>query len=126
MRANSALLFIVLTVASGFAFSQSNPSSTQQRETSNSNKDKQPSKKDDVVRISVTLVQVDAVVTDRQGKPVTDFEIFEDGRAQRITNFSYIATRQDSTAPPRTEGRSRVPSPITPTARLRPDQLVEP
>src|SRR2546426_11544745 len=53
--------------------------------------------KDAAVRISVTLVQVDAVVTDGKGQPVTDlkpsdFEIFEDGRRQHITNFSYIAT----------------------------------
>src|SRR5689334_9067688 len=43
--------------------------------------------KDEVVRISVTLVQVDAVVTDGKGKYVTDlqpedFEITEDGKRQ--------------------------------------------
>ena len=31
-------------------------------------------KEDDVVRISVTLVQVDAVVTDQHGKQVTDLK----------------------------------------------------
>jgi hypothetical protein len=41
--------------------------------------------KDEPVRISVTLVQVDAVVTDGKGRQVTDlkpedFEILEDGR----------------------------------------------
>lgn len=51
--------------------------------------------KDDVVRITTNLVQVDAVVT-KDGKPVTnltagDFEIFEDGRAQTITSFAYIS-----------------------------------
>src|SRR5260370_18630735 len=55
-----------------------------------------PKSKDDVVRISVTLVQVDAVVTDDKGKQVTDlkpedFQILEDGRPHRITNFSYIS-----------------------------------
>lgn len=49
---------------------------------------------DDVVRITTNLVQVDAVVTDKQGKLVTDLqpeeiEIFEDGRKQKITHFSY-------------------------------------
>lgn len=48
----------------------------------------------DVVRINTNLVQVDAVVT-KGGKQVTDlkaedFEIFQDGRRQTITNFSYI------------------------------------
>ncbi len=72
----------------------------------------------DVVRITTNLVQVDVVVT-KDGKQVTDlkpedFEIFEDGRPQRITNFSYISNipsvtsaltvassaRRDKTAPP--------------------------
>ena len=56
---------------------------------------------DDVVRISTKLVQIDAVVTDDKGKPVTnlraeDFEILEDGKLQEITNFSYIKLRQAS------------------------------
>jgi hypothetical protein len=52
---------------------------------------------DQVVRIGVTLVQVDAVVTDKQGKLVTglkpeDFEILVDGKSEAITNFSFIST----------------------------------
>ena len=47
----------------------------------------------DVVRITTNLMQVDATVTDRDGKQVTDlkaadFEIMENGRPQAITNFS--------------------------------------
>jgi VWFA-related protein len=50
-----------------------------------------------VIRITVNLVQVDAVVTDSKGRQVTnlgprDFEILEDGRPQKITNFSYVFT----------------------------------
>ena len=50
-----------------------------------------------VVHVEVNLVQVDAVVTDGKGKPVTnltsaDFEIRQDGKPQRITNLSYIDT----------------------------------
>ena len=49
---------------------------------------------DDVVRIATNLVQVDAIVTDKSGKLVTDLkpeevEIFEDGHKQKITNFSF-------------------------------------
>lgn len=51
----------------------------------------------DVVRITTNLVQVDAVVTDKKGKVVTDLkpeevEIYEDGRKQKITNFLYYMT----------------------------------
>ncbi|HEY9283119.1 MAG TPA: hypothetical protein VIP46_06660, partial [Pyrinomonadaceae bacterium] len=50
---------------------------------------------DEVVRITTNLVQVDAVVTDKDGRQVTgltadDFEVEENGRARQITNFSYI------------------------------------
>ena len=49
------------------------------------------------LRVSVNLVQVDAVVTDAHGKQVTnltadDFDIREDGRPQKITAFSYVKT----------------------------------
>ena len=52
---------------------------------------------EDVVRITTNLVQVDASVTDKQGHPVTDlqkddFEVYEDGRLQPITNFSFVST----------------------------------
>jgi VWFA-related protein len=59
---------------------------------------------EDVVRITTNLVQVDAVVT-RGGKQVTDlraedFEILEDGRPQKITNFSYIWNVPTPAPPP--------------------------
>jgi VWFA-related protein len=46
-------------------------------------------------RVEVNYVEVDAVVTDAQGNPVTDltiddFEVREDGRPQKITAFSTI------------------------------------
>jgi len=47
------------------------------------------------IRITVNLVQVDAVVTDAAGRHISgltagDFEIFQDGKRQRITAFSYV------------------------------------
>jgi VWFA-related protein len=50
---------------------------------------------DTVIRINVNLVQVDATVTDSQGKPVKDlkaedFQILQDGKPQVITNFTYV------------------------------------
>src|SRR5438270_8872289 len=60
---------------------------------------------EDVVRITTNLVQVDAVVTDKNGKIVTDLkpeevQISEDGRQQKITNFSYNVTESEKTAAP--------------------------
>lgn len=48
------------------------------------------------IRVTTTLVQVDAVVTGRDGKPVTgltqdDFELLEDGNVREIRSFSYVA-----------------------------------
>ena len=48
-----------------------------------------------VFRLSVSLVQLDAVVTDKQGRHVTtlgrdDFEVYQDGRPQPVTAVSYV------------------------------------
>jgi VWFA-related protein len=58
---------------------------------------------DEVVRITSNLIQVDAVVLDAEGRQVTDlaagdFELSEDGRAQAITNFSYVDTSPETAA----------------------------
>ncbi len=50
----------------------------------------------DVVKISTSLVQLDAVVVDKKGNPVTDltaddFEILQDGKTQKLTNLTYIS-----------------------------------
>lgn len=55
------------------------------------------SSKEDILRVTTNLVQVDAVVLDKHGKQVTDlqpedFIISEDGRPQKITYFTYIST----------------------------------
>ncbi|MEQ1644453.1 MAG: hypothetical protein ABL959_13480, partial [Pyrinomonadaceae bacterium] len=49
---------------------------------------------DDVVKITTKLVQVDVVVTDKKGAQVrdltaADFELLQDGKAQKIMGFSY-------------------------------------
>ncbi|MGI9037137.1 MAG: VWA domain-containing protein, partial [Pyrinomonadaceae bacterium] len=55
-----------------------------------------PPQADDVVKVSTNLVQVDAIVTDNSGNPVTnltskDFDILQDGKPQTITGISYIS-----------------------------------
>src|ERR1043165_10182016 len=50
---------------------------------------------DDRIVVTTNLVQVDAVVTDKNGKQITDlrpddFELIEGGRTREIVGFSYI------------------------------------
>lgn len=51
---------------------------------------------DDVVKITTNLVQVDAVVADKNGKLITDLkqeevELYEDSKRQQVTHFSWNA-----------------------------------
>ncbi len=87
---------------------------------------------DDVVRITANLVQLDAVVTDKNGTQVTDltdddFEVFEDGRPQRISNLSYVTTTSVSpsraTEARRKEENKTDPLTRTPPTKLRADQV---
>src|SRR5260221_10656332 len=83
-----------------------------------------------VLRVTVNLVQVDAVVTDSKGKQVTnltadDFEDLQDGKRQKITKFSYISTAAPTPAPiaPVPSGPAIRSAPAPPPVRLRPSQV---
>jgi VWFA-related protein len=83
---------------------------------------------DEVVRITSNLVQVDVVVTDRKGNPTTDltaedFEILEDNRAQKITNFSYVSNQTAEAAPAAEPATKERNAPPAPPVRLRPEQV---
>src|SRR5258708_3159392 len=74
-------------------------------QSKSSEKQKPPQQDDYVVKLGTTLVQIDAVVTDRNGKHVTDlrpdeFEVLQDGKPQKITNFSYIFSEPGKTSVP--------------------------
>src|SRR5712691_7567495 len=61
-------------------------------------------------QVEVHVVNVDATVTDAHGNPILDltqddFEIFEDGVPQKVTNFSIIRTA--GTPPPAAAAESR-------------------
>jgi len=83
-----------------------------------------------VVRINVNLVQMDAVVTDSKGRPVTDlkaedFEILQDGVPQKITNFSYVTEGVKPIAPAAAAAprpKNEPPAPAPPVA-LKPEQV---
>jgi VWFA-related protein len=85
------------------------------------------SDEDEVVRITTNLVQVDAVVTDKDGNQVTDlkaedFEVLEDNRPQTITNFSYISAEGTYVETP-VAPRAAPGVPTKPPVPLRPEQV---
>lgn len=83
MKYSAALLTLLLLACVAVSIAQG-PGRTQR-----------PEKNDDRVIVTTNLVQVDAIVTDKSGRPVTDlgpedFELVEGGRAHQVTGFSYI------------------------------------
>jgi VWFA-related protein len=124
------LLVVILIVQLGSGALAQQPSPTR------TNPPPQPSPQEiqkpdseDVVRITTNLVQVDAVVTDKNGNVVTDLKpeeikILEDGRPQKITNFSYNVT-ETPTAPARREKPATVDknAPPAPPSRLKPEEV---
>ncbi|HEY9284074.1 MAG TPA: VWA domain-containing protein, partial [Pyrinomonadaceae bacterium] len=129
MRSHPSLFAILLAVGLlAPAFAQ-RPANNPQRPAPKQQQSPQPEEDEEVVRITTNLVQVDAVVTDEDGRHVTDltpadFEVLEDGRRQEITNFSYVnvepeagvGARPVSTPVARAE-RDALP---VPPARLKP------
>ena len=106
IRSSLLVIFPLIFIATGLCQQQSQPE-----------KKKPASSEDDVVRLSTTLVQIDAVVTDKKGRHISnlkveDFEILEDGRPQKITHFNYVTDKPDSAKPAASENRSgTTPSP---------------
>ncbi|HEY2962519.1 MAG TPA: VWA domain-containing protein [Pyrinomonadaceae bacterium] len=81
----------------------------------------------DVVKITTNLVQIDAVVTDRKGKHVTDLraeevEMLEDGKPQAVTNFAYINIARPVETPKSEPNKESGPGPAVPK-ELRPEQV---
>jgi VWFA-related protein len=105
--------FISLPGAMALALAQNPPARPPARAAAQS---------DDVIRVNVNLVQVDAVVADAHGKLVEDltkedFEILQDGKPQSITNFSYVSTRPGQPPAPAAasaRGRKAVNNPAAP------------
>src|SRR5918992_5951298 len=124
IRVPLAILLITQLLAGGFA-QQLTPTPAPSR---SAQERPQPPEADDVVRITTNLVQVDAVITDKDGKLVTDLkpeevEIYEDGREQEITNFSFNLS--DVPSPSRDSKPTAVPknAPPVPPSRVRAEDI---
>src|SRR5215831_8668393 len=79
------------------------PCNSAPREKSPSAAQREPSSpiKDGTLHVDVDLVEVDAIVTDRRGRYVTDlqaddFDLYQNGVKQRITHFSYVENKPSS------------------------------
>src|ERR1051326_319384 len=117
-------LLLCGTLAVTMSFAQQVPSPSPPTATSQKPEDV------DVVRITTNLVQVDAVVTDRSGKLVTDLkpeevQISEDGRQQKITHFAYYVAESPPTETPTKPATAAVDknAPPIPTGRLKPEDI---
>ncbi len=114
------LLFVLLLSLAALA--QQTDTSRPQPTPSPESEVQQPSRsnEDDVVRITTNLVQVDAVVTDKNGKLITDLrpdevQIFEDGHQQEITNFSFVNPEASSNPPLPSAPPDKNAPPLPPT-----------
>src|ERR1039458_4827699 len=61
--------------------------------------------------VASTLVQMAGVVTDSKGRYVTDltpeaFEVFEDGKPQKLTHFSYVPIQTEPAATAKPDRKS--------------------
>jgi VWFA-related protein len=84
---------------------------------------------DDVVKITTALVQIDVTVTDQNNRPIRDlkpgdFEIYQNGKKQEISNFSFVSNQRtvETPANSRTAGDA-TPKGVTampPPSPLRP------
>jgi VWFA-related protein len=121
MKTNLLLVAIFILQSAALAVAQtpqSSPTPTQERHKPEDI---------DVVRITTNLVQVDATITDKNGKPVTDLkpeevEIFEDGRKQKITHFSFNVSETPSAEPAKPAAVDKNAPPIPP-ARIKPENI---
>lgn len=88
----------------------------------------------DVVKISTTLIQLDVTVVDDRGRVIKDLrrdeiEIYENGKKQPISNFSFVSAARPLTA---SEAKAAIaaekakigrdPAPL-PTVDLKPEQV---
>jgi VWFA-related protein len=80
---------------------------------------------DEIVKITTNLVQIDVNVVDENGKTVADlrpedFEIREDNRPQKITNFSFVTSESTLANGPANPPLEKTNTPTIPPSVLRP------
>lgn len=86
-----------------------------------------PRQRDDVVTITTNLVQLDVIVTDKEGRQVSDlkpedFEVLENGKTQRLTHFSYVAAKANPSSSTADKEADTEPS-RKPTGAIQPARV---
>ena len=99
MKIQKPAVFLFLLLLASFTVFAQQPSGTP------------PVEDPDSIKISTTLIQIDVTVTDKDGNIVKDlkpedFEVYENGKKQPITNFSFISINK--------QGEKINPSPVKP------------
>jgi VWFA-related protein len=123
----TSLIFLLVFQLSLSVVAQS-PDTQEQRPKPQTEQRSVRPNEDDVVRITTNLVQVDAVITDKSGRQITDLqaneiEIEEDGKPQRITEFSYIPLDPRPTQPAETPKVIDKNAPPVRAVPLRPEEV---
>ncbi len=100
MRLSGACLLLLLPLSLGAAPQTESPAPPPQAAPA-----PVPQASPPTLRITVTMVQADAVVTTSDGRHVAglqadDFEILQDGEPRKLTYFSYVAGPPPLAAPP--------------------------
>ncbi|HMT06680.1 MAG TPA: VWA domain-containing protein [Pyrinomonadaceae bacterium] len=77
-----------------------------------------PTPKDEVVKITTNLIQLDVSVTDAAGKPITDIrrdeiEIYENGKKQDISGFRFVSSLREVNTTPVDKNAPPLPPSIT-------------
>ena len=130
LKRRHLLAFTAIALIAAGSFAQQ-PGTSPTATPTPQNAQQQPQKPEDVdvVRITTNLVQVDFVVTDKNGKVVTDLKpeeikIYEDGQQQKITHFSYsmIETPEGPAPKSKPETADKNAPPVPPT-RLKPENI---
>ncbi|MEQ1763102.1 MAG: VWA domain-containing protein [Pyrinomonadaceae bacterium] len=114
MKRYPLLLTIVLFSAFGIAAQTTRPSASPT-----------PPPDEDVVKITTSLIQVDVTVTDSRGKIITDLkpeelEIYENGKKQSISNFSFVSNVRERVEQPIKVEKN---APVVPTTPLKQENV---
>lgn len=84
-----------------------------------------PSRDDSVVKITTSLIQLDVVVRDNNGKQLvdlksSDFQVYQDGKLQNITGLSYIdSVKAEKILISGPEAKSGKREPLAPPSNVR-------